>query len=61
MLQKDSDVKKYYTKIYKMIYTIFDMVMLPSKAIKAVEPEKPKTSHAEFNNANANNDNFSKY
>ena len=41
-----------------MIYTIFD---LPSKAIKAVEPEKPKTSHAEFNNANANNDNFSKY
>ena len=41
-----------------MIYSIFD---LPSKAIKAVAPEKPKTSNAEFNNANANNDNFSKY
>ena len=45
-----------------MIYTIFDLVMLPSKAITAVQPEKPKkTPHAEFNNANANNDNFSKY
>ena len=40
---------------------IYDIFLKHKDPEGYFDPDRKKTPHAEFNNANANNDNFSKY
>ncbi len=40
---------------------LYDIFVKPNDPDGILDPERKKTSHAEFNNPNTNYDNFSKY
>ena len=47
--------------MYKMGIYIYDIFLKHKDPDGYFDPDRRKTSHAEFNNPNTNNNNFSKY